>query len=101
METVFNYRVKSPAVLSMLNNIYAIFLGLLFTYFINFRVDGDGESLQLRIMINSQNLAMVSLLASYFILDWLTAAITVPLKEDLLYLLPVVLIVLISVVSQR
>src|SRR5262245_59887168 len=95
MVPVLNYRIQGDYIISMLNNVYAIFLCLVFTYFVSFQFNQDAHSFQIRLMLTPENAYPVILLTAYFILDWLTATITVPLKQEMLYLLPLVLVGLI------
>ncbi len=92
----FHYPFNSNLVLSILNTIYAIFLGLLFTFCVQLKVnDSDGNVKEISIMVSSANIFPVVILALYFLFDWLTTNVTIPLKEGFNNLLLIIFIILV------
>ncbi len=99
--TTLQYKFESNLVLSILNTIYAIFLGLLFTFLVQIKSnESNGDVKEITIMVSLNNIAPVIILSLYFLFDWFTTNVTIPLKKgfnNLLLILFVVLIVLLGV----
>jgi hypothetical protein len=71
MSLILTYKVEREVVISILNTIYAIYPGLLFTFF--FSIASNAGKVSVTFNLTSANWLTVTLLASYFLLDWLTA----------------------------
>jgi hypothetical protein len=85
--------LKPDDVVRILNMVYSVFLAILARFAIQ-QVGGTGtKPLEIQLLISDVNLIPVLLLVTYFLFDWLTANITVPLKERVSHLLLPVLIV--------
>lgn len=89
----FVYVAPENRVRSILNTIYAIFLGFLFISLFELRFDDSSNQLVLNLLITGKNRLPLCLLFSYFIFDWLTFNMTV--KGGVNHLIVVPLIVLI------
>lgn len=101
LRTTSHYQFDSALVLSILNTIYAIFLGLLFTFLVQIKSDeSSGDVKGITLMVSSSTLKPVIILSLYFLFDWFTTNVTIPLKtgfNNLLLILFVVLIVFLGV----
>src|SRR3990167_4766652 len=92
----FRHCVSEEVSLSILNTIYAVFLGLLSTYFFAQRFSTDGVLIRVVILVDHHNRAWVALATVYFFLDWLTTNITVSIRGKVNHVVLIALVVLIS-----
>jgi len=82
MIRALTYRVKEELVRTILNTIYAIFLGFLFTNVFHRTIDPSTENVRsVKFLIDAKNVLPVCLLSFYFLLDWLTANLTLSSKK--------------------
>ncbi len=95
MANGLNYCVKAETATLVLNTIYAIFLGLLFTFFFDQDVQNGGVS-SVYFLVSKRNWIPVVSISIYFLLDWLTTNLTVTLKGAMNHLLLIVMVLLIS-----
>jgi hypothetical protein len=91
----FRYKFDHTLVSSILNTIYAIFLGLLFTFFVQLKLDIDGKVKEIGLMVSLENASLVSILALYFIFDWFSTNITIKIKDGFNNLLLIIFVILI------
>jgi hypothetical protein len=95
MANILTYCVGKESAASVLNTIYAIFLGLLFTFFFNQNVvDGNVKSVDF--LLTSKNWLPVLAISGYYILDWLTANITLDIGSQINHWVLMLLVVLVS-----
>lgn len=95
MANAFNYRVDHNTSSAVLNTMYAIFLGLLFTFFFHQEISG-GAVKEVHFLVTRDNWLPVTFLSVYFVLDWLTTNLTVRLKEPMNHWVLMALILLVS-----
>jgi hypothetical protein len=96
LRPIFTQKLTASYALSILNIIYAIFLGLLFTYFFKFDLNPETKIPEVSVMLTSNNWEPLCLLGIYFILDLLTTNRTVAILKKINPLLLFCLIVLIA-----
>lgn len=79
--------LKSDDALRILNMVYSVFFAILARFAIQQTGGVNGEPLKIHVLVSQNNWIPVTLLCTYFIFDWLTANISLPLKGKIPHLL--------------
>jgi len=88
---------QSDASLFVLNTAYTVFLGVFVQYL--FKVDVVNGRPVVDVLITGSNAIPICLICAYFLVDWLTANLTVSLRSSLNHLVLILLLVFIGILG--
>jgi hypothetical protein len=95
MKRLTAQKVDKSRALPLLNVVYTVFLGLLFRQTFQHQVDPITHRVVVTMLLTNNNILPVILLATYFLFDWLSANLTIELKDGVSHPLLLLLILLI------